>query len=174
MEFFMESHPFIELTREDMLKMKYSRSVLPIIYGHLVPKIKEKWGIEKGVEILKDFGKKVMHDVLAYWMPKGKNIPTVLKNTYKFIFFIKLYKVKEFTKLPPRKWVIFDKDCPLCWVGTEEPQIHFCTAMAGAIEELLNTYHTLGYRNFPKVTVETLASKARGDKLCTHEIKEVL
>ncbi|NVM54905.1 MAG: hypothetical protein HWN66_14470 [Candidatus Helarchaeota archaeon] len=174
MDFVSSEHPFIELSRKDMLKVKFSRSILPIIYNYLVPRIKEKWGLEKGVEVLKNFGKRTMKDILAYWMPKGKTIPKILQTTYKFIFFIDLHKIKEFKKEKPRRWIIYDTKCPLCWEGTEEPEIHFCIALAGAVEELLNTCHELGYKKFPKVTVETLTSKARGDKLCSHEIKELL
>jgi len=171
---YFAAHPFIELSRKDMLKVKFSRSFLPIIYNYLVPRIKAKWGIEKGMEVLKNFGKRVMKDILVYWMPKGKTIPTVLQNMYKFIFYVKLYVIKDFLDEKPRRWLIQDNSCPLCWEGTEELDIHFCVAMAGAIEELLNTFHEFGYTNIPRVTVKTLSSKAHGDPICTHEIKEVI
>ncbi len=173
MEPFNEVYPFIELSRKDMLKVKFSRSLLPIIYNYLVPRIKQKWGLTEGSEILKNFGKTLMKDVLKYWMPKGSTVPKLIFNAYKFIFYEKLYKIEEFTKEKPRKWIIYDKKCPLCWEGTEVTDFDFCIALAGAIEELLNTFHELGYKNIPKVLVQTLTSKARGSEICTHEITEI-
>ncbi len=157
-----------------MLKVKFSRSLLPIIYNYLVPRIKAKWGLEKGIEVLKEFGKTLMKDILRYWMPSGKKITKIIKNAYKFIFFIEPYKIEEFKKERPRRWVIYDKNCPLCWEGTEDPDVHFCIALAGAVEQLLNTYHELEPNSYPLVTVRTLTSKSHGDKECSHEVIEVL
>ncbi|MHA1378258.1 MAG: hypothetical protein ACTSRG_07735 [Candidatus Helarchaeota archaeon] len=173
MEIFTGDLPFIELTREEMLKEKYSRSILPIIYGYLVPKIKEKYGIEKAIEVLKNFGKRVLVDVLEYWKPKNSSLPKILQEVYKFIFYIKLKKIKPI-KETPRKWIIYDDKCPLCWEGVEETDIHYCIAIAGAVEGLLNKLNELGYKKIPRVKVNTLTSKARGDKICTHEIVEVV
>ncbi len=173
MELFAE-HPFIELSREDMLKVKFSRSLLPIIYNYLVPRIKAKWGLEKGIEVLRNFGKRVIKDILVYWLPKGRTIPALVQNMYKFIFYIKIHKIKEFPNETPRRWLVYDNKCPLCWEGTEEEDIHFCVAMAGAIEELLNNFHEFGYKDIPRVSVDTLTSRAHGEDICTHEIKEVL
>ncbi len=172
MEIFTGEMPFIELTREDMLKVKFSRSILPIIYGYLMPMIKERWGVEKGIVKLREFGKRVMDDLLMYWTPKGNSIKDVLKDTYKTHFNIKIHKFKEL-KGTPRKWLVYDDQCPLCWEGVEETEIHYCIALAEAIEALLNTLNQRGYKNIPQVKVNTLTSKARGDKLCTHEIVEV-
>jgi CRISPR/Cas system-associated protein Cas10 (large subunit of type III CRISPR-Cas system) len=174
MSYFDGEHPFIELSREDMLKVKFSRALLPIIYNYLVPKIKEKWGLEQGIERLKDFGRKLMNDILSYWIPRGKTVPEVIQKVYEFIFYRKLDDVKEFKNEKPRRWIVYDKKCPLCWEGTEVPEIHFCVALAGAIESLLNKLHELGYKNIPKAVVNTLTSKARGDPICSHEIIEVL
>ena len=99
--------------------------------------------------------------------------PQFLDSTYRFIFYVKLFKVKEIKKATLRKWIIYDNKCPLCWEDTEEPDIHFCIALAGAVEELLNTLHELGYKKIPRVTVDTLTSKAHGDRICSHEITEV-
>ncbi len=174
MEIFTGELPFIELTREDMLEVRWSRSLLPIIYGYIMPMIKEKWGVEKGTEKLKEFGRRVMEDMLIHWTPKGDTIKKVLKDTYKTHFFIKLYKIKEFKKETPRKWFIYDNKCILCWEGVEETEIHYCVALGGAMEFLLNSLNQTGYKKIPKVVVNTIASKARGDKLCTHEVIEVL
>ncbi|MFX0133517.1 MAG: hypothetical protein ACFFDN_07735 [Candidatus Hodarchaeota archaeon] len=174
MEIFTGELPFIELSREDMLKEKFSRSLLPIIYGYLMPMIKEKWGMEEGTEKLKEFGKEVMRDLLLYWTPKGNTIQKILRDVYKFIFYIKIHKIKEFKKETPRRWIVYDKECPLCWEGVEETEIHYCIAIAGAAEELLNTLHERGYKEIPRVKVKTLTSKARGDKLCSHEITEII
>jgi len=174
MELFTGELPFIDLTREDLVKVKFSRSILPIIYAHLMPKIKEKWGLEKGIEKLRDFGKRVMEDLLLYWTPKGNTISKVLKDTYKSHFYSKLYKVKELKKDKPKIWFIYDKNCPLCWEGVEETEIHYCVTFAAAVETLLNTLHERGYKKIPKVKVDTVTSKARGDELCTHQINELL
>ena len=174
MEIFTGELPFIELTREDMLKEKFSRSLLPIIYGYLVPMIKEKWGIEKGIEVLKNFGKQLMHDLLMYWTPKGKSVKKALQETYKFVFFTKLKKIEEFAKEKPRRWIVYDEHCPLCWEGVEETDIHYCIALAGAIEEIMNNLNEKGRENIPKVTVRTLTSKALGNDICSHEIIEVI
>lgn len=175
MEIFTGELPFIELTREDMLKVKFSRSILPIIYGYLMPMIKEKWGIEKGIEVLREFGKRVMTDLLLYWTPKGNTVIKVLKETYKFVFYINVYKIKEFKNERPQRWLVYDTQCPLCWEGVQETDIHYCLAFSAAIEELLNNLHRRKgkYKNIPEVKVNTLTSKARGDKLCTHEIIEI-
>ena len=173
MEIFTGDLPFIELTREEMLKEKYSRSILPIIYGYLVPKIKEKYGIEGAIRKLRDFGYNVIKDLLQYWKPKKGSLEQVVQETYKFNFFIKLKKIKKI-KGTPRKWIIYDDKCPLCWEGVEETEIHYCVALGGAVEYLLNALHDQGYNKIPKVKVITLSSKARGDEICSHEIVEVL
>ncbi|MFX0133515.1 MAG: hypothetical protein ACFFDN_07725 [Candidatus Hodarchaeota archaeon] len=174
MEIFTGELPFIDLKREDMLKVKFSRSILPIIYAHLMPKIKEKWGLEKGVEKLRAFGKRVMDDLLLYWTPKGDTVSKVCKDTYKTHFYIKLYKVKQLKKQRPRLWFLYDKTCPLCWEGVEETEIHYCVAYAAAVERLLNTLNQRGYKKIPQVKVNTITSKACGDELCTHEITEII
>ena len=167
MEIFTGDLPFIELSREDMLKEKYSRSILPIIYGYLVPKIKEKYGIEGAIEKLRDFGMRVMEDLLKYWKPKKGSVSQVMKETYPFLFYSKIKKIEE-VKGSPRKWILHDEHCPLCWEGIEETEIHYCVAFAGAIECLYNSLHNLGYKKIPKVRVNTISSKARGSEICNN------
>ncbi|MHA1298835.1 MAG: hypothetical protein ACTSO9_05265, partial [Candidatus Helarchaeota archaeon] len=113
-------------------------------------------------------------DLLKYWKPKKDTIPSIMNEVYKFIFYAKLKQIKYFKKETPRRWIVYDDKCPLCWEGVEETDIHYCVALAGAIEGLLNKLNQSGYKKIPKVIVNTLTSKARGDKICSHEIVEVI
>lgn len=173
-EIFTGDVGFIELTREELLNTKFSRSILPIIYAQLMPMIKDKWGIEQGKEVLRDFGRRVVRGLLRYWKPKSKTVPSIVQEIYKFLFGIKSVKVKvikEHGKIV--KWIFTDKECPLCWTGIEEEEIHYCIALSGAIEELFNTLPRdikSKYRKLPFVSATTVQSKAFGAKNCVHEI----
>lgn len=174
-EIFTGDVGFIELTREELLNSKFSRSILPIIYAQLMPMIKDKWGTEQGKEVLRDFGRRVIRGIMRYWKPKSKNVPGIIKEVYKFLFGIKSVKaqtIKRGKKI--QKWIMTDKECPLCWTGIEEEEIHYCVALSGAIEELFNTLPRTGkYKKLPFVTATTIESKAFGANRCVHEIAPV-
>ena len=175
MEVFTKEKSLKKLTREDMIKRKYSAAIIPIIYGQMVPKILKKHGgdEQKTKDILKTFGKRLGSQIILYWVPKKKDIPSILKETYRFILKKKLKKLEIIEK--EKKWIMVDDSCIMCWEGIEEfGNIHYCTPMSGVIEALLNALREKSeYSHLPKVSVNTIESKAHGDKMCKHEIKVV-
>ncbi|MHA1893352.1 MAG: hypothetical protein ACTSX4_02500 [Candidatus Helarchaeota archaeon] len=177
MEFFTKERGLKPLTREEIIHKKYSAAIIPIIYGQMVPKILRKYGgdEQKTREILKEFGKKLGRQITQYWTPKKKkDIPTILKQTYRFFLKRKLKNLEVIEK--EKKWIMVDDTCIMCWEGIDSSQnkVHYCTPMSGVIEAFVNEIRKKKeFSHIPKIKCETIESKARGDEFCKHEISVV-
>ena len=165
MEVFTGAKPFIELTREELMKIKNQEAFIPIIYSEVVGLLKQKYGVEYAFKRIREMGHRLSEGLLKYWKPKNiKSIPDIIKEAY-LTFIYRKVEVKEILN----KVVIRDKACPVCYLDVSDSDIPFCTVFSAMIEGLVN-----GLRRWlpkiPEIRCNTIASRSMGAELCEHEV----
>ncbi len=165
MEVFTGKKPFIELTREDLLKIKNQEAFIPIIYSEIVSLLKTKYGNEYTMKRLREMGHRLAEGLLKYWKPtKVKSIPDIIKETYQQFFYRKI-EVKEVLD----KIIVRDKNCPVCYLDVTDSDIPFCIVIGAVIEGIIN-----GLRKWlpklPEIQCETVASRSMGAEVCEHVV----
>ncbi|MHA1379092.1 MAG: hypothetical protein ACTSRG_11985 [Candidatus Helarchaeota archaeon] len=174
MELF-KKRPFKILTSEELFKMEFISDIVSIFYSQLIPKLLEKFGDnnQKIKDILMTFGRRVRAKFTEYWVPKKKDVKSIIRESYKIIMKRKLKDIIEVEK--GKKWIMVDDSCVMCWEGIEYVgNVHYCTFMAGIIEGAFNSLREKeGFKHLPVVKAETIASRAHGDKDCRHMITVV-
>jgi len=165
MEIFTGGKPFIELSREELLKIKNQEAFIPIIYAHIVGLIKVKYGNERTMDRLREMGHKLGEGLLKYWSPSNiGSIRDIIKETYKFMFYRNIH-VKE----GPHEINIRDFNCPVCSYDITDPDIPFCIVISGLIEQLVNSLRAKNPK-LPKIECNPLASRSMGSPYCEHLI----
>lgn len=165
MEVFTGGKPFIELTREELMKIKNQEAFIPIIYSEIVSLLLNKYGKDYTLERLRKMGHKLAEGLLKYWSPeKIDSIADIIKDTYK-LFLYRNIEVKQVLD----KVYVRDAECPVCYLGISDAEIPFCIVIDGMIEHLINL---LKKRNIklPTVKCENVSSRSMGKDLCVHVI----
>ena len=145
---------------------------LPEVVGFLV----SRRGPEQAEEDLRDIGNTILKRILMVWSPKNTKPFKVFKELmHKFFGNKKLKgKVEERIDGMPSKIIVRDYNCPLCpskkVEELEVSEIHYCIAISGFLEGILN--HLVEYKVVPftKAKCNTVASVGSGDKYCEHII----
>ncbi|MHA1377425.1 MAG: hypothetical protein ACTSRG_03475 [Candidatus Helarchaeota archaeon] len=165
---------------ETLNKMSFSSGVVTTFYGQLVLKLMEKYKDEEKVaEILKLFGRRLIIRFQDYWTPKSEYFSGIIKECYRVIMRRNLRRFTEIEK--DKKWLVVDSSCILCGEGGKGGEggkafgdLFYCVLMAGIFEGGINHLREkTRFEYLPKVKVETIASKRRGDRFCKHEITVV-
>ena len=165
MEVFTGKRPFIELTRDELMKIKNQQAFIPIIYSEMVVLLKRKYGNEYAMKRLREMGRRIADGILKHWHPKNtKTIPDIVKEAYKTFVYGKV-EVEEILD----KFVIHDENCPLCYMDITDSDIPFCTVFSAMIEVLINSSRQWNPR-LPEVECVTIASRSMGASLCEHSI----
>lgn len=148
-----------------LMVVKYS---LPDVMGFIL----KKRGPEQAGKDLRDIGKTIAERILMVWEPKSTEPVEVLNEIKKKFFSGKKVRgeiLERFGKAPS-KILIHERDCPVCpekkGEELEVSQLHYCSAIAGFTEALLN--HLVGTRQtlYSKAICTTVASVGSGDKEC--------
>ncbi len=168
MEVFTGAKPFIELTREELLKIKNQEAFIPIIYSEIVGLLKQKYGIEYTIKRLREMGHRLAEGLLNYWKPKNtKSIPDIVKETYRFLLYRKI-EIDE--KKDLGRIIIRDENCPVCYMDVSDSDIPFCIVIGAMIEGMVNQLRKWITR-LPEVSCETVASRSMGADHCEHVIR---
>jgi predicted hydrocarbon binding protein len=161
---------------EDLFNAKVSllvvRRALPEVIGFLV----NKRGPEQAERDLRDIGNIIAQRMLMVWSPKTPKPFQIIKDLMRIFLGNKKLKGKivERAKGQPLKIVIRDYDCPLCpelkKEALEVSVIHYCVAVSGFVESVLN--HLIEHKVAPytKAKCNTVKSVGSGDKFCEHVI----
>jgi hypothetical protein len=148
-----------------LMVVKYA---LPDVIGFIL----NKRGPEQAEKDLRDIGKTIAERMLMVWKPKSTNPVEILNEVKKKFFSGKKVRgqvLERFGKAPS-KILIHEKDCPVCpekrGEEVEISQIHYCSAIAGFTETLLNTLASTKQTQYTKASCKTVASVGSGDKEC--------
>jgi len=148
-----------------LMVVKYS---LPDVMGFIL----KKRGPEQAEKDLRDIGKTIAERILMVWKPKSTNPVEVLNEIKKKFFSGKKVRgevLERFGKAPS-KILIHEKDCPVCpeekGEELEVSQVHYCSAISGFTEALLNYLVSTKQTLYTKASCKTVASVGSGDKDC--------
>lgn len=149
-----------------LMVVKYA---LPDVIGFIL----SKRGPEQAEKDLRDIGKTIAERILMVWKPKNpRNIVEVLNEIKQKFFSGKKVRgevLKQFGKVPSTI-LIHEKDCPVCPEKRREEvevsQVHYCSAIAGFTETLLNHLASSKLTVYTSASVKTVASVGSGDKEC--------
>ncbi len=165
MEVFTGGKPFIELTRDELLKIKNQEAFIPIIYSEIVVLLKNKYGNEYTEKRLKEMGYRLADGVLRHWRPeKISSIQEIIVETYKTFLYRKLSTKKVLDKIYVR-----DDNCPVCYFDISDSDIPFCIVISGLIERLINQLRRLNPK-LPEIHVDNISSRSMGKDLCIHAV----
>jgi predicted hydrocarbon binding protein len=168
MEVFTGRKPFIELSRNELLKIKNQEAFIQIIYSEIVILLKNKYGIEYTVQRLRQMGYKLAEGILKYWTPSHiKSIPEILIDTYKFMLFRKLSVTRVLDKI-----IVRDRNCPVCYFDITDSDVPFCVVISGLIERLNSLLRERNPR-LPEIKCQTTLSRSMGAKYCEHVIEYI-
>lgn len=157
-----------KVLRKDILKKKAQTILLQAVYPAIVTFLKTNYTNEDIIGILKRIGSHSAFTMIKEWKPKGKSIEKVVKEIFKVVFNNKKVKIK---KDKQGNYKIIDRACRLCWEAIEEKEIHYCVIASSFIEQFVNFKSEIYF--LPKIKVETVKSKAAGDKHCEHYMEIV-
>ncbi|MHA1264678.1 MAG: hypothetical protein ACTSRS_05505 [Candidatus Helarchaeota archaeon] len=165
MEVFTGKKPFIELKREDLMKIKNQEAFIPIIYSEIVSLLIGRYGQEYAMKRMKEMGYKLAEGLIKYWIPKKiDSIEHIIKETYKFF----LYRNIEIKQVLDKIYVR-DKECPVCYLDITDAEIPFCIVISGMIERLINLLREKNPK-LPLITCENISSRSMGKDICIHVI----
>lgn len=151
--------------------------VAQMTYPDLVAFLLEHRTPEEAEKDLRDISKRLCVSLLEIWEPKSRTVTGLIRELLKVIWGGKIkYKILERTPdkhKNPYKVKFIDKDCKICKSEQEVLEaegIHYCAAVTGFIEFLLNYMAEKGTMKlaYKYVIGESLSSKASGGKTCSH------
>lgn len=164
-------------TPEDLFGKKVRLLVAQMTYPELVNFLNQHGGPESAELHLRDVGAKTCRSLLKVWKPKSRTVIGLIKELLKIIWNGKMdYKVLERTEEKRPLLVEFtDRDCKLCKSEEEVLEVeglHYCSAVSGFIEELLNYMAKKGSMKlkYKAIQAETVSSVGSGDKKCRHVV----
>lgn len=143
---------------------------LPDVIAFLI----SKRGTEQAEKDLIDIGKMIAERMLIIWKPQN-NDPIKLLKEIKKKFFKKTKepkgKVLEKYRDGPSKILIRDRDCPVCpekgkGEEVEVSEIHYCTAISGFVEAVLNYLIRNKLAPYTQASCKTIASVGSGHDAC--------
>ncbi|MHA1130391.1 MAG: hypothetical protein ACTSQI_05540 [Candidatus Helarchaeota archaeon] len=160
---------------EDLFGRKVRLLVAQMTYPELVNFLIARRTPQEAEKDLHDISSGICESLLKIWKPKSRKVVGLIKELLKVIWKGKLkYKILERTSdKRPLTVEFIDVDCKLCKSEgeiLEAEGIHYCAAVAGFIEYLLNFMAEQGTMqlNYKSVVVKTISSKANGDDRCAH------
>lgn len=131
-------------------------------------------GVVQAEKDLLAIGKMTAERMLIIWKPRNSNPIKLLKEIKKG-FFKKTKepkgKILERFGGAPSKILIRDRDCPVCpekgaGEEVEVSQIHYCTAISGFVEAVLNYLIQNKLAPYTQASCKTVASVGSGHKYC--------
>ncbi|MHA1267372.1 MAG: hypothetical protein ACTSRS_19190 [Candidatus Helarchaeota archaeon] len=159
----------------DLFGKKVRLLVAQMTYPELVNFLLQKTSPEEAETHLRDVGSRVCKGLLEIWQPKSRTVVGLIKELLKIIWNGKMkYRIMERTATKePRIVQFIDRDCKLCKSEEEMLEvegIHYCAAVSGFIETLLNHMARQGLMKLPykSATTRTISSVGSGDKNCIH------
>lgn len=162
---------------QDLFAAKVSSLVakraLPEVVGYIV----NKRGPKQAEQDLRDIGAHIAERMLMVWVPNNFKPIQLVKEAMRIFFGNKKIKSKvlERIKGKPSKIVIRDYDCPICPETKKEEleitEIHYCIAISGFIEALINQLIKNRVVPFTKVKCKTIASVGSGNLYCEHVLE---
>jgi len=166
LEIFTGKKPFIELSRDELLKIKNQEAFIPIIYSHIVGLLKTRYGSEETLKRLREMGYKLAEGILNHWIPKNiGSIQAILKETYKFMLYRNLH-IRE----KGREIRVRDFNCPVCYFDIADSDIPFCIVISALIERLIYLLRSKNPK-LPQIECKTLMSRSMGALYCEHIIE---
>lgn len=165
MEVFTGGKPFIELTRDELLKIKNQEAFIPIIYSEIVVLLKNKYGNDYALKRLRKMGHLLAEGIIKQWKPRKINsIQEIIVETYKVFLYRKLKTKKVLDKIYVR-----DENCPVCYFNVSDSDIPFCIVISGLIERMINLLRNFNPK-LPEISVDNISSRSMGKDLCIHAI----
>lgn len=162
-------------TPEDLFGRKVRLLVAQMTYPELVNFLTQHRGGKDAEQDLRDVGANTCKGLLKVWKPKSRSVISLIKELLKVIWNGKMgHKVlKRTSDKRPLLVEFIDKDCKLCKSEEEVLEVeglHYCAAVSGFMEELLNYMANKGTMKLPYKTaqVETVSSIGSGDNKCSH------
>ncbi|HUX99521.1 MAG TPA: hypothetical protein VMV49_08215 [Candidatus Deferrimicrobium sp.] len=158
---------------EDLFGKKARLLVAQMTYPELLGFLQQHRTSIQVEEDLRDIGKRICTKLLELWNPKAKTIMGLTKELMKVLWNGKIaFKILERDAYKRPTQVLFiDKDCKLCKSEgeiVEAEGVHYCAAVSGFIETLLNAQKGTMKLSYTTVKVKTISSRASGDKECIH------
>ncbi|TFG06013.1 MAG: hypothetical protein EU536_00285 [Promethearchaeota archaeon] len=162
-------------TPKDLFGKKARVLVAQMTYPELVNFLLQHGSPKEAEEHLRDVGRNVCRSLLTQWAPKSRSVIGLIKELLKIIWNGKMdYKIRERTSNNYPSVVEFiDTDCKLCKSEEETlevEELHYCAAVSGFIEALLNHMALQGVMKLPYqiAEVQTISSIGSGQKKCIH------
>ena len=162
-------------TPEDLFGQKARLLVAQMTYPELVNFLTQHRGVAEAERDLRDVGAKTCRGLLKLWKPKSRSVINLMKELLKVIWNGRMgHKVLERdSEKRPLLVEFIDKDCKLCKSEEEVLEVeglHYCAAVSGFMEELLNHMAKKGVMKlaYKSCQVETHQSIGSGDKKCSH------
>ena len=165
MELFTGGKPFIELTRDELLKIKNQEAFIPIIYSEIVVLLKNKYGNDYTLQRLRKMGHMLADGILKHWTPhKIRSVQDIIEETYQVFLYRGLKTKKVLDKIYVR-----DENCPVCYFNVSDSDIPFCIVISGLIERIINNLRKYNPK-LPEISVDNISSRSMGKDLCIHAI----
>jgi hypothetical protein len=162
-------------TPKDLFGKKVRVLVAQMTYPDLVNFLLQYHSPEQAEEDLRDISTRICKKLLELWKPKSTTVVSLIKELLTLIWggniIAKIIQRDEQKR--PLLVQFIDKDCKLCKSGEELLEakgIHYCSAVSGFVEFLLNYMAQQGTMKlkYKSADVRTTSSKGSGDKQCIH------
>jgi len=162
-------------TPEDLFGKKARVLVAQMTYPDLVNFLLHHRTPEQAEEDLRDISMRICKKLLELWKPKSRKVLNLIKELLRLIWGGNMiFKVIQYDdRKRPLLVQFIDKDCKICKSGEEVlevSKIHYCSAISGFVEYLLNYMAQQGTMKlkYKSADVRTTSSKGNGDKQCIH------
>lgn len=160
---------------EDLFGKKVQVLVAQMTYPDLVHFLLQHRTPEQAEEDLRDIATRICKKLLEVWKPKSRTVLGLVKELLRLIWGGDMtFKVIQHDgRKRPLLVQLIDKNCRLCKSGEEVLEvsgIHYCAAVSGFIEYLLNYTAQKGTMKlkYKSVDVRTISSKGSGGTQCIH------
>ena len=162
-------------TPQDLFGKKVRVLVAQMTYPDLVNFLLQHHSPEQAEEDLRDIAQRICKKLLEVWKPKSRTLLKLTKELLGMIWggdiILKVIQRDELKR--PILVQFIDKDCKLCKSGEEVLEVkgvHYCSAVSGFVEYLLNYMAQQGTMKlkYKSADVRTTSSKGNGDKQCIH------